>query len=330
MDIVYIIAYTILVILIVVPLYSLLIQGIDRKIVARMQNRVGPPIIQPFYDFLKLIGKEQIIPTTARRVFLWAPMLCVSVALLGFMYVPFGTRAPLSTRGDIIFIMYLILMFSAFYVLGPMASGSPFALVGAQRKLISVTSIEVPFLMTIGALSWLAYRLNIGKPFSLEALSTLSTLIWTQYYYLIPLWFIAFLIATIWLAGEAGKGFFDVAEAETELGGGVEVEYSGVSLAFYKFAHVVMTILGASIITAIFIPWRPSLAMSTEGIIASVLDVLWHMFIVFVLLLFAYTIIRAASGRFKIDQFAMFYWGRVLPLTVAFVISLYVAIAIIW
>jgi len=318
LDVSYFISYFILIILVVIPSYTLLVQGIDRKIVARMQNRIGPPIIQPFYDFLKLLGKEQMAPKTATRLFIWAPVLSAAFILTAFLYVPFGIRAPLSSRGDLIFIIYLLLAYTAIYVLGPMTSGSPFAMVGAQRKLIIAASIEPPFIAMIGTIAWMTGKIY-SEPFSLSAIMEFSKYAWTKPPLAI-LWFMFLIVAILWIAGEAGRGFFDVAEAETELGGGVDVEYSGIGLALYKLSHMLAVILCGSLIVDIFIPWKASEIFGLTGITSYIVDVVYHMLLVFIIVFFAYTFIRALSGRFKIDQIVKFYWSRVLPFALSIAI----------
>lgn len=107
-----------------VSLASLVWEGIDRKLVARMQRRIGPPILQPIYDFLKLASKETIIPNTANYMFRAAPVLALATAIALLAYTPMGFTPILASKGDVIVFIYLLTLISFFKMLGAISSGT--------------------------------------------------------------------------------------------------------------------------------------------------------------------------------------------------------------
>ena len=106
-------------------LSGMLLCGIDRKLVARMQKRVGPPILQPFYDFFKLLGKETIVPAAANRtVFLIAPLVGLAAQVVLQLFIPIFSFNAFSGVADVIVILYLLLIPALSVILGAASSGS--------------------------------------------------------------------------------------------------------------------------------------------------------------------------------------------------------------
>ena len=126
----------------------------DRKITAWVQFRKGPPILQPLYDFVKLMSKETILPHNASRMtFLSAPIFAaVGAAIAGLLILlpAFGVSAGF--KGDLIVIFYVLAIPSLTYIMGAMASGNPLASLGASREMKLVISYELSFLLIIAAI----------------------------------------------------------------------------------------------------------------------------------------------------------------------------------
>ncbi len=289
---------------------GLLYKGIDRKLAARMQARVGPPIRQPFMDFFKLMIKENIVPQNAVPwIFNGAPIMALVSSITILLYLPIGNVPPLlSGYGDIVLIIYLLTLPAIGMVVGGFASGSPYASVGAQREMVMMMSYELPLVTAVVALGW---KLNQVYPqlnvFSLAVINAHP--IWGL---VGPLGFIGAILLFITLAavtpGELSKVPFDAPEAETELAGGILVEYSGRNLALFGLADAVKTIVMASLTVALFFPYNISHLLALSGAFALIADVLFFLVKMFLIMFVEITFIRVAVARLKIDQVSFAYW----------------------
>ncbi len=294
---------------------GLFYKGIDRKLAARMQARVGPPIRQPFMDFFKLMIKENIVPENAVPwIFNGAPIMTLVVSITILFYLPIGNISPLlSGYGDIILITYLLTIPAIGMVVGGFASGSPYANVGAQREMVMMMSYELPLVTTVIAIGWKlsqAYpQLNV---FSLTIINSHS--IWGL---VGPLGFVGTILLFVTLAivtpGELSKIPFDVPEAETELAGGLLVEYSGRNLALFSLADAVKTIAMVSLTVILFFPCNIAHLFALNGVFAIIVDSLFFLVKLFLIMFMEVTFIRVAAARLKVDQVSYAYW---VPLSV--------------
>jgi formate hydrogenlyase subunit 4 len=290
-------------------LIGLFYKGIDRKLAALMQSRVGPPIRQPFLDFFKLMVKENIVPENAIPwVFNGAPVLALVSSVTILFYIPFASiPALLGNSGDLILIAYLLAVPAIALVVGGFSSGSTYASIGAQREMVMMMSYELPLVTTIVALGW---RLNLAYPglnvFSLDVLS--ANPIWGI---VGPLGFIGavFLLFTLAIVTPAELSIvpFDIPEAETELAGGILVEYSGRNLALFELANAVKMIVMATLTIVLFFPYNISQLFAISGFLAVVLDILFFFVKLFIVIFFEATFIRVAVARFKINQASVSY-----------------------
>jgi len=294
---------------------SLLWEGIDRKLVARMQRRMGPPILQPFYDFLKMVSKESIVPRDANKLFELAPVFALAAAIALLAYTPLGFGPLFETKGDIILFIYLLTLIGFIRVLGAASSGSPYAQIGAQREMIILVSREAPMMLGIFTIMWRIRDLGVSKPFSLHVLYEHN--VWEIG---TPMSIIGALILLFvfmaWLASEIEVGFFDIPEAETELAEGTMAEYSGRHLAFFELANAIKAFVSASLVVAVFFPWGISGYLGLSGLPAMVADLLFHTLKVFAVLFVSMSIFRATSGRLRITQATNLFWTRLLPASV--------------
>ena len=289
---------------------GLFYKGIDRKLAARMQARVGPPIRQPFMDFFKLMIKENIVPQNAVPwIFNGAPIMALVSSITILLYLPVGNIPPLlSGYGDIVLIIYLLTLPAIGMVVGGFASGSPYANVGAQREMVMMMSYELPLVTAVIALGWklsqVYPQLNI---FSLAVINAHP--IWGL---VGPLGFIGAILLFITLAavtpGELSKVPFDAPEAETELAGGILVEYSGRNLALFGLADAVKTVVMMSLTVALFFPYNISHLLALSGAFALIADVLFFLVKMFLVMFVEVTFIRVAVARLKIDQVSFAYW----------------------
>ncbi len=295
---------------------GLLYKGFDRKITAMMQSRIGPPLRQPFRDVKKLFMKETIVPDGAVPwLFNSAPIFALVASLVAFAYLPIGPFGPLMEGyGDLILLLYLLAIPAVAMAMGGLASGSPYATVGSQRELVLMISYEVP--LAIAAVT-LAYNYN---SFSLATIS--SEPVWNTVGAMGILGF-ALILATLIavMPGELSKVPFDQAEAETELAGGLFVEYSGRNLGIFYIAEVVKMIFVGALFIALFFPYNLSSWYSFGGpeVINGMLlgnliaDILFFLVKLLIIIYVGVSVIRVAFARFQINKASYFYW---VPMTV--------------
>ena len=303
----------------IVLLLALLYDGADRILHARMQRRFGPPLLQTYYDVLKLLCKETIVP---RRAVAWAfngaPWASLAVTLLIFLYLPMGSLPPiLGSEGDLILVLYLLATSAVCLVVGGYASGSPYASVGASREMVLMMSYEFPLATVVCTLAWYALRTGMpGEPFSLE------TFVAT------PLWGVAGLngllgLGSLFLAllavvpAEVGKAPMDIPEAKTEILEGLIVEYSGRNLALIKLVFALRQLAMAALVVNLFLPWSLGRALGLAGLPLFALDFLAFWAKVLVVQVLGVTLVRTAFGRLKVWQASWFYWVPVGGLSLA-------------
>jgi len=274
-----------------------------------MQGRIGPPIIQPFRDVGKLLMKESIIPDGAISwLFKSSPILCLMGSAVLLLYIPvFGQKALLENFGDAIVVLYLLIIPSLALVIAGFSSSSPYATVGAQREMVIMMSYEFPLAMTIVAIAWRIGHIAEINPFLFSTMA------------LHPIWnlvgpvgvigtLILLLVLLLVTPAELSTIPFDIAEAETEIAGGLLVEYSGRNLCLFYIANAIKTFAIASLIIALFFPYSLSSIVGIEAVApAFVVDVLFFLLKVFLIMFVCVMLIRAAMARFKIDQASKIY-----------------------
>ncbi|WP_010479560.1 respiratory chain complex I subunit 1 family protein [Thermococcus zilligii] len=293
-----------------VSLASLVWEGIDRKLVARMQRRIGPPVLQPVYDFLKLASKETLIPNTANFMFRAAPVLALATAIALLAYTPMGFAPVLASRGDVIVFIYLLTLIGFFKIIGAISSGNPYAKIGAAREAAIMVSREPAMMLAIFAIMWRLGKLGVLRPFSMEIFYTHN--IWEIG---TPMSFVGAVILLyvffIWLASEIEVGPFNIPDAEEEIAEGLLVEYSGRYLALLKLTHSLKAFISASLVVAVFFPWGVSGYFNLTGLPAQIIDLLFHTLKVFAVLFVVQSVFRAVTGRLKVTHAVDFLWKNV-------------------
>ena len=312
---------------------GLLYKGVDRKLSAHMQGRIGPPIRQPFRDIVKLFTKENIVPENAIPwIFNLAPLVGLVATISILLYLPIGGFNPLSSSsGDLILVLYLLIIPSLALVIGGFASGSPYATVGAQREMATMIAYEFPLAIIIITFAWRlsVYLQGTSLGNSIFTLSTISAVpIWNI---VGPLGFIGvailLLVLVVVTPAELSKIPFDAPEAETEIGGGLLVEYSGRNLGMFYLTDCVKTFVMATLIVALFFPYNLSNLFGLESYAAYAVDIVFFLVKVLLVVLFSVTLIRVAVARLKIDQIVYTYW---VPLTLLGLIGLICVMWDIW
>lgn len=288
-------------------LMSLWLSGIDRKLVARMQRRVGPPILQPWYDYLKCCGKETLIPRKAdKKLFLAMPVLGLAIVLTAAMFIPVGGLQAISAGADTIVILYLLSFASVTLIVGASASGSPFAGVGLSREMVSMISYELPFVLVLLSVGRLAGEgTPLGITFSLQRIADWQAEngLLIRHFAMIP----AAIAMLFVIPCEVGAHPFDIDEAETEICEGVLAEYSGKPLAQFKMMHYIKGYVMSALFCALFLCFQ-------TGNIA--LDVLLHIVSCTVVTFVSMSIPHAIAARFRVEQVFYFYWTVVSGLAI--------------
>ncbi len=271
--------------------FAMVFAWIDRKVTARVQWRVGPPFFQPVYDFVKLLGKEVIVPAGGARVlFLLAPLLGLAAATVASMLVWQANIWPESGFvGDLIVVIYVLTIPSLSVILGGFASNNRVASFGASREMKMILSYELPFVLAL-----VVPIINAGGSIQLgeilqgqSAVPRISGIL-------------AFVVAIICMQAKLGLVPFDAAEAETELMSGPFVEYSGAPLAVLRLTRSMMLFLMPVFLVTVF--WGGVTGGGeTLGLIFGCLKVL--------LLLVIVILLRNTNPRVRIDQAVSFFWG---------------------
>ena len=287
-------------------LAGMLLCGIDRKLVAKMQKRVGPPILQPLYDFFKLCGKETIIPASASKTtFLIAPLVGLAALVVIQLFIPVFSFSAFSGMADVIVILYLLLIPAMSIILGGAASGSPYAGVGLSREMVTIISCELPLVLVLLAVAkTVGSAMGTGLCFSLSDIAAYQAMNGSLITKLsmIP----AAVAMLLIIPGETGNHPFDAAEAETEICEGLLAEYSGAPLGVFKLSHAIKMLTLTSLFVALFLGGLGTGIVALDGIILFLLCV--------VLTAVSISFVHAITARLKIEQIFKFYWTLVTGL----------------
>lgn len=293
-----------------ITLLTFFCDWIERKIEARMQNRIGPTytgpagVLQPFADFIKLLAKEDIVPRNTKGIlFKLTPILSFSVFVFAFFFLPIdGTNVILNSsfEGDLIFVLALVTIANFFLFLSGWSSRNPYSEIGATRVLTQFLGYDIPLFILAMAPAFLAGNLSIS---SIAASQRVPFIL------LIPWAFALFMVA---LQAELEKDPFDVPHAETEIVAGYETEYSGRRLAFLKLAKDVQIILGAAIVVELFLggPYGPVFL----GIPAFWYTLWFVLKVLLVVMITEY--LTCIFARLRIDQVLLGNWRVLMPLSI--------------
>jgi NADH-quinone oxidoreductase subunit H len=288
--------------------YSTFCEWFDRKIYARLQNRIGPlhtgraGILQPIADFIKLMAKEDIVPEKAdKAMFSALPVFALAIVSTAALYLPLwhyssDTITFNSFPGDLIVVVYLLSLITLILFLAGWHSTNLFSMIGGVRVLTMLFGYEIPFLLALLSPAILANSWRLAQI--------------AQFYQKHPLLLlpniIGFFVALISLQAKLERVPFDIPHAETEIVGGTFTEYSGKKLAFFRLLSDIEMVVGAGLIAAVFMAGFPG------GLILGLINFIIKTLIIIFLL----AAIRAACARIRIDQMVSFSWRYLAPLAV--------------
>lgn len=285
---------------------------VERKFMAKMQNRMGPSyagprgILQPLADYIKLLGKEDIVPNNAnRRFFVATPILAVSFFMFSLFFVPIDGRDILvmngrsGFEGDLIVSLMIVTVGTFFIFLAGWASGNPYSELGSARVLNQFIGYDISLFLLALNPAFLAGSLSIHKIAESQPI---------PYLFVIPWVFVVFVIT---LQNELESDPFDIPHAETEIVAGFETEFSGRKLAFIRFAKDLQVEFGAALATALFLggPFGPTFIGPKEFWYT-----LWFLIKTeMMVLIFQY--VAAICARLRIDQVVRANWRLTIPLS---------------
>lgn len=285
-----------------------LLSWFDRKVTAMVQFRKGPPLLQPFYDFFKLVlVKETILPKKGSPlIFLLAPVFSVFGATMAAVFILLPLfNITTGFKGDLLVIFYLLTIPSFSYIVGALASGNPLAAVGGSREMKLILSYELTFLLVIAGII-----MKCGQQFDLN--SIIQTQKAASPFIGSVSGVILFIVGVFCIQAKLALVPFDIPEAETEITEGIFIEYSGAPYGLIKLTKYIMFFILPSLLAALLMG-----GFRFDGI-----HILWSILKVagIVLLL---TLIRNTNPRIKIKQAIKFFliWMNLLAIIAIILIS---------
>jgi NADH-quinone oxidoreductase subunit H len=299
----------------------------ERRVVARMQHRIGPNRVGPFgllqslMDGIKLALKEEIIPKSADKAVYWlAPVISAVPAFMAFAVMPLGPevsilgqRTMLQLTDLPVAVLYVLAVASiGIYglVLAGWASGSTYPLLGGLRSSAQMISYEVAMGLSFVGVFIYASSMSTSEIVNAQA----------------DLWFIvsllpAFMIYVTSMVGEVNRAPFDLPEAEGELVGGFHTEYSSLKFAMFFLAEYINMVTVSALATTLFLGgWRAPWPFSLwDGANEGWMGLVWFISKVMAFI-FIFIWLRGTLPRLRYDQFMRFGWKVLIPAAVAWII----------
>jgi NADH-quinone oxidoreductase subunit H len=309
---------------------------LERKVIGRMQNRWGPSrvgpfgLLQPLADGIKLFLKEDLMPLAVERpLFILAPMIALSCALISVAVVPFGaiTRVhgvDIFEIANVNIGLLVILGITSIGVYGITLSGwssnNKYSLLGSLRSTAQVISYELALGLSLVGVVLRAGSLNLRA--IVDSQTAHGILSWNIFG---GLQFVAFFIYLISAYAETNRAPFDLSEAETELVAGYHTEYSSMKFAMLFMAEYANMITVSCVATLMFFggassPFGHLIPAVGGPIVQAILPVLWFVAKVFAFL-FLYIWVRSTLPRFRYDQLMGFGWKFLLPVAMLNIIA---------
>ena len=279
---------------------------LERKVLGRLQRRLGPTrtgpmgLMQPVADALKLILKEDIIPSSSEKAIFWAsPVIVVISAFMIWVTIPAGPNAVLKNLGDLG--LFYIIAFAVVGILGLVLAGwgsaNKYGTLGGLRAAAQLISYEIPVIMVVISVGMLAQSLNM------------ITIVEQQgsypYALIQPLGLVIFFIAGL---AEVGRTPFDIYLAESEIVGGPFVEYSGAHWSVFFLAEYINTFAIAALTVLLFLGGWSGPFLSGNW------DIIWFLVKVYAVILVIFWV-RGTFPRLRIDQLMAFAWKIMVPLS---------------
>ncbi|MGY1770607.1 NADH-quinone oxidoreductase subunit NuoH [Blastococcus sp. SYSU D00813] len=341
-DVWWIVLIKIVGVFVVLVLMTLFAIVFERKVVSRMQQRIGPNRVGPrgylqsLADGLKLAFKEDIMPALADKpVYFLAPVISAVPAFLAFSVIPmgptvsiFGERTPLQLTDAPIGVL-IVLACSAMGVYGIVlagwASGSTYPLLGGLRSAAQMVSYEIAMGLSIVAVFLYAGTMSTSEIVAAQADGNQVSFFGLEFTG--PSWFaillpVSFVIYAIAVVGETNRAPFDLPEAESELVGGFHTEYSSLKFALFFLAEYINMVTVSALAATLFLGgWRAPWPLSIwDGANSGWWPMLWF-FLKVVLALFVFIWLRGTLPRLRYDQFMRFGWKVLVPTALVWILA---------
>jgi len=271
---------------------------LERKFTARFQYRVGPPWYQNFIDVIKLFLKETILPKdAAKTIFIFSPIISLSAVILVSIILVNNYFLNISFVGDVIVILYLLLIPSLFTILGALSSKNPLALVGAARETKLMLAYEFVFITAL-----IIAIIKSGNSVMMADITTTQILNKPNIASFSGA--IAFILAIFYAQAKLGIVPFDMAEAEQEIMAGTVIEYSGPLLGFYKISKLMLYFSLPLFIISLFTK------IHTQS------EMMWYLvfFGQYLVIIFIMSVIKNINPRLRIKDALEFFWFLLFPL----------------
>ncbi len=321
-------AVLVFVVLVLLTLFNI---WFERRVVARMQHRIGPNVHGPFgllqslADGVKLALKEDIIPQAAdKAVFVIAPIITVIPAFVTFSVIPFGPEVgvPFSDRTTplqltdmpvaVLFVMAIASIGIYGIVLGGWSSGSTYSLLGGLRSSAQMISYEVSMGLALVAVFLYAGSMSTSEIVAAQDGGWFAFLL-----------FPSFVVYVISMIGETNRAPFDLPEAEGELVGGFHTEYSSLKFALFFLGEYINMATVSALATTLFLGgWRAPFLLDSlyGGFNEGYWPVLWFFSKMF-LFIFVFIWLRGTLPRLRYDQFMKFGWKVLIPVSLGWIVA---------
>lgn len=275
---------------------ALTFQWIDRRVSARLQGRVGPPWFQPLADFIKLMAKEDMLPTGAHELACATlPIISLAAVLTAALYIPIGGHVISAFEGDLIMVLFLLSIPTLAYFLAGWLSISVYSVVGGSRSLLQYLAYEVPFLMALSGPAILSSSWSIARIAEHQ-----SQALWMVF--MLPL---GFVLAIVGLIGKLKRPPFDIPKAKSEISAGPLTEFSGRKLALWHLTRDIQAVVGIFLLVNLFLGGSGGGSMLPAGL---------HFGAKSLLLLLTLSVASVLYARLRIDQLANIGWRVLAPL----------------
>ena len=290
---------------ILVLLLAPFFQGVMRRVTARIQSRQGPPLLQPYFDLLKLLGKEDIESGDVPAMQRFAIYLSLASVLTLAWFVPMGFAAPMNGVADAYLLIYLLTLCGVCTLLAGLAAGSTYSLIGVSREMMTMVALEPLFAVVLLAAAVHARSLRLEAVLN-ASIYTTAGFPWSA--------LILLVLMLLSFQGFVQRVPFDISEAETEIMEGPLLEYSGPKLALFRYAQMAKLVIFSALFVGLFAPWGRGLVFPLGWLL------FWAKVFGLVLLV---TVVAATHARYRIDQALRWFASQLVIALVALALASY-------